>query len=174
MKKILLIVLFLCVDVITASAAQKIGHFNLQLVVSQSEAGKQARELHSARQRSYQADIDQRTTRLKELKDAIEKLAAGVKPGEAAPAALIEKDKEYGVQARDLQRLTVGYQEELKVYDAELTRKVVEEFSPVLNEYARKHGFDYILRAPEAMAYAAEKLDLTESLIKEFNASKKK
>lgn len=173
MKKTLLITLLLCCCAIPVSAAQKIGHFNLQLVVSQSEAGKQARELHSARQRSYQADIDRRTTKLKELKDAIDKLAAGVKPGEAAPSALIEKDKEYGIQTRDLQRLTAGYQEELKVYDAELSRKVVEEFAPVLEAYARKHGFDYILRAPEAMAFAAEKLDLTEALVKEFNKQRK-
>ena len=162
-------------SVAPASAQQqKIGHFNLQQVVSQSEAGKQARELHGARQRRYQEEIDQRTTRLKELKGAIDTLAAGIKPGEAPPTALVEKDKEYGVQARDLQRLTAGYQEELKVFDAELTRKVVEEFAPVLDEYARKHGFDYILRAPEAMAFAAAKLDLTEILIKEFNTKRKK
>jgi Skp family chaperone for outer membrane proteins len=39
----------------------------------------------------------------------------------------------------------------------------------VLHEYAKKQGYDYILRLPEAALFAAEKHDLTDALIKEFN-----
>lgn len=173
MKQAVLIAICIICSTMPAWAELKVAHFNLQQVVSLSDAGKEARELHGRKQRSYQEEIDVRAAKLKELKESIDKQAATVRVGEPMPVSLAEKDKEYGVQARELQRLSGGYQEELKVYDAELTRKVVEEFSLVLTEHARKHSYDYILRSPEAMAFASEKLDLTDELVKEFNQRRK-
>lgn len=169
--KPLIIAILLSVSLVASATAQplKIGHFDLQRLVSLSDAGKQAQERHRIKARTYQEDIDTRTAQLQKLKEVIEKLSIGLKQGAASPPELVEKDKEYGVQTRELQRLVGGYQEELKLYDTELTRKVVEEFTPVLGEYARKQGYDYILRFPEAVSFAADKHDLTEALVKEFN-----
>ena len=174
--KPLIIAILLSVSVAASAAAQpfKIGHFDLQRLVSLSDAGKKAREQHEAKTRAYQEDINSRTTQLQKLKEAIEKMSAGLKQGAALPPELVEKDKEYGVQARELQRLVNAYQEELKLFDAELTRKVVEEFTPLLNEYAKKQGYDYILRLPDSVLFAAEKHDLTDALVKEFNRKRKK
>lgn len=174
--KPLIIAILLTVSLAASATAQplKIGHFDLQRLVALSDAGKKAREQHKDKARTYQEDIDNRSTQLKKLKESIEKLSAGLKQGAAPPAELLEKDKEYGVQARELQRLVGAYQEELKLYDAELTRKVVEEFTPVLEDYAKKQGYDYILRLPEAALHAAEKHDLTDALVKEFNKKRKR
>ena len=173
MKKVLVIGLLLLCSALPVRAEIKIGHFDLQKLVSASDAGKQAQAAFSAKQRKFQDDIDGRSARLKALKESIDTMSAAVKPGEVLPAALVEKDKEYGAQNRELQRLAGGYQEELKVYDAEMTRKVIEEFAPILSEYADKNGYDYILRASEATLFASPKLDLTEKLIKEFNEKRK-
>lgn len=152
----------------------KVGHLDLQRVLAQSEAGKAARERYQAQARKYQEEIDARTERLKQLKTEIESVAVKVKAGETTPATVSEKDKEYGLQVRELQRLLGGYQEELKVFDAELGRQVLEQLSPILTEFARRHSYDYILRGFEPLAFANEKLDVTDQVIKEFNARRAK
>jgi outer membrane protein len=167
------VLLFVSLSVTASAQPLKIGHFDLQRLVSLSDAGKQAREQHEAKTRNYQEDINNRTSQLNKLKEELEKSGSGMKQGTAPSAELLAKDKEYGAQARELQRMLGAYQEELKLLDAELTRKVIEEFMPVLHEYAKKQGYDYILRLPEAALFAAEKHDLTDALIKEFNRKRK-
>lgn len=173
MKTLLLTVSVLIVSAMPTWAELKIGHFDLQKIVSLSEAGKQAQAQHSAKARSYQHEIDSRSDKLKRLKEAIEALGKNMKPGEPVPTELAEKDKEYGVQSRELQRVAGGFQDELKVYEAELTRKVVDEFSPVLRQFAITHKYDYILRSSDPLVFAHEKHDLTDALIKEFNRIRK-
>ena len=131
---ILLPLLFLFASGVAGAAGIKAGHVNLQRLVEQSDAGKEARETYLAKAKTYQDEINSRTERLNKLKAEIEKETQTLGQTDKPSPSLIDKDKEYGVQARELQRLLGGYQEELKVYDAELTRKVLEEFGPVVAE----------------------------------------
>ena len=126
------------------------------------------------RTKHYQDEINMRSEKMKQLRDAIEYEAQGLKQGEKMPQILVDKDRDYAAQARELQRLQGAYQEELKIYDAELSRKVLEDFTPILNEYAKKNGFDYIFSRMDVFVYAGDKHDLTEILVKEFNARWKK
>ena len=48
-----------------------------------------------------------------------------VKKGQPIPQSTLDKDRDYATQARELQRLLGGYQEEANVFENELTRKVV-------------------------------------------------
>jgi outer membrane protein len=173
--KVIISVLFLMT---AASAVQaeglKIGYLDLQRVIIQSDTGKEAHERYMTRARKYKEEIDNRSESLKSLKNTIEAATKELKAGEAIPATLINKDKEYGVQARELQRLLGGYQEELKVLDAELARTVLEQFSPILADFAKRNGYDYIIRGLDSLAYANERLDVTEALIKEFNVKRVK
>lgn len=156
------------------AAELKIGHIDLQRLVAQSDAGKSARENFTSKNKQFQDEINTRSEKLKKLKEELEAALQKVPKGEKPSQAVLDKDKEYRAQARELQRLLDGYNQELKVYDAELTRKVLEEFSPILAEYGKTHKYDYILRGLESMAFANEKRDLTEELIKEFNKKRKK
>ena len=156
------------------AAELKIGHVDIQKMVANSEAGKYAREQYLARNKQYQDEINMRSEKMKQLKEAIDNESKGLKQGDKIPQLLIDKDREYGAQARELQRLLGTYQEELKVYDAELTRKVVDGFMPILNEYAKKKGYDYIFSRMDVFAFATEKRDLTDILVKEFDARWKK
>jgi outer membrane protein len=174
MKTFLLICAAVVCSVLPAQAELKIGHFDLQRLISLSDAGKQAKDLHVAKAQKYQQEVDARTEKLKKLKESVESLSKGFKQGDPLPAELVEKDKEYGIVAREQQRLLTGFQDELKVYEAELTRKVVDQFAPVLQAYATRHKYDYILRSTDPLAFANEKLDLTDALIKEFNQKGKR
>ncbi len=170
-KKIVVIMAVILVCSFSAYAADyKIGHLDLQRLIAESDAGKSAHEQYMARTKKYQDEINVRSDKLKALKEAIEDGAKKLKKGDKIPQSLMDKDRDYAAQARELQRLLGSYQEELKVYDAELSRKVLDEFTPVLNDYAKKNGYDYIFGRLDVFAFAAEKHDLTNILIKEFNA----
>ena len=175
MCRTLTITLLLLLSTVTLHAADlKVGHFELQRIVAQSESGKESREKYLARAKSYQDDLNGRAEKLKKLKEEVEAGAKALKENEKPTAQLAEKDREYATQFRDFQRLQGGYQDELKVYDAELTRKVLEELSPVLRDYAVANKYDYLFRLNETFAYAIEKRDLTDELIKVFNKAHKK
>lgn len=171
---ILLPLLFLLASGVAGAAGIKAGHVDLQRLVEQSDAGKEARQKYLTKAQTYQEEINSRTERLTKLKADIEKETGVLGQADPPSQSTIDKDKEYGAQARELQRLLGGYQEELKVYDAELTRKVLEEFGPVVAEYAGREGYDYIFRGYDAMVFASKNGDLTDALIKEFNKKRKK
>lgn len=170
MSRILILAALIVIQATTSHAADlKIGHFDLPRLIAQSDAGREAREKYLARAKSYQDEINSRTEKLKEVKESIEGEAKKLKENEKPSPRLVEKDKEHAALARDFQRLLGGYQDELKVYDAELTRKVLEEFTPVMGDYAASNKYDYLFRLNESFAFATEKRDVTEELVKAFN-----
>lgn len=175
MRRILIIAALILMPTANLLAADlKVGHFDLPRLVAQSDAGKESREKYLSRVKSYQVEINSRTEKLKQMKESIEGEAKKLKENEKPSAQLVEKDKEYAAMFRDFQRLQGGYQDELKLYDAELTRKVLEEFTPVLADYAASKKFDYLFKLNETFAFAAEKHDVTDELIKAFNKAHRK
>jgi outer membrane protein len=175
MRIILIITAIILMTTASLHAADlKIGHFDLQRLIAQSEAGKEAREKYLSRAKKYQDELNSRTEKLKKMKEEVEIEAKRLKENEKPSALLVEKDKEYAALFRDFQRLQGGYQDELKVYDSELIRKVMEEFAPVIGDYAASNKYDYLFRLNETFAYAIEKRDVTDELVKAFNKAHRK
>jgi len=156
------------------AADLKIGHFDLQRMLAQSDAGKESREKYLARVNTYQDEMNRRAEKLKELKNSIEGEAKKLKENERPSNQLVEKDKEYAALFREFQRLQGGYQDELKLYDNELTRKVLEELTPVVGEFAVANHYDYLFKSLEPFAYASETRDLTDELVRIFNKAHRK
>jgi len=173
-KLIFLLLLMLATSLPCVAADLKVGHFDLQRLVSQSQAGKDARELYLKKAQAYQDEINQRTKALETLKEEVKGAAAGLKEGDAIPETVLAKDKEAAAQFRELQRLLGGYQDELKLYDTEMTRSVLLQFQPVLGAFAEKQKYDYLFKLGEGFAYAANQRDVTDELIKAFDKAIKK
>lgn len=171
MKRIIFTILFILAIATSGLAfgGPNIGHFDLQKVISQSKAGKDARELYQQKAQPYQDEINQRTQKLNALKEDIKAQAKKMKEGETPSAALIAKDKDAAGQYRELQRLLSGYQDELKRYDADLSRDVLVKLQPVLAKYAEKNKYDYLFKIADPLVYASKKRDVTDELIKIFD-----
>jgi len=175
MRRIITIAALILMSAATLHAADlKVGHFDLQRLIAQSDAGKEAREKYLVRAKNYQDEINNRNEKLKKMKNDIEGEAKKLKENEKPPARLVEKDKEYAALFRDFQRLMGGYQDELKVYDAELIRKVLEELTPVLRDYAVANHYEYLFKLNETLAFAVEKRDVTDELVRAFNKAHRK
>ena len=155
--------LFFVVFLLTTTAAGaielKVGHLDLQRLVLQCDAGKNGQELLAAKTKSYQDDINIKL-------DALNKLKAN---GTVAA----KQAKLIATRERELQTLVVTYQNNLKAYDIDLTRKLVEEFNPILEQYARRNNYDYIIRNFDGILFANNTHDITDDLIREFNTKRK-
>ncbi|ABL00616.1 OmpH family outer membrane protein [Pelobacter propionicus] len=175
MKRLILAVILLgCITTGAAFAAEaknaaKIGYIDMQRAINTSDSGKQAKEQLAARLKKYQDEINSRQNELKRLKEDLEK--QGMLLSEAARSA---KEKDYQQKLKEFQRFTKDAQEELQAKDEELTRKILEGMEKVIQEFGKNNGYTFIFVRNESMLFADDKADLTEEVLKLYNATHKK
>jgi outer membrane protein len=175
MKRIISItltaVLALALAAGTCLAESKIGFVDVQKALNLSDAGKDAKEQLSIKVKKYQDEINAKQEELKKLKDELERQGAILSESKKA-----DKEKDYSAKLKDFQRFTKDAQEELQGKDEELTKKILEGFEVVVKEYGRKNGFTIIFArtGSEGIIFVDDKIDLTDELVKQFNAIKKK
>lgn len=159
-----------CIASTTAFAAeQKLGFIEMQRALNSSEAGREAKEQLAARLKKYQDEINVKQDELKRLKDELEK--QGPLLNDATKGA---KEKDYQQKLKEFQRFTKDAQDELQAKDEEFTRKILEGMEKVIQEYGRKNGYTFIFVRNESMLFVDEKADLTDEVLKLFNATRKK
>ena len=146
----------------------KFGSVDVQKVLVLSDYGKEAKEQLSARGNKYEGEKNSREEELKKLKGELEKQS--VLLSESARSA---KEKDYQQKLKEYQRFLKDAQEDLQGKNDELTNKIVEEIVKIIQEYGKKNGYSCILVKNDGMVYLDEKVDLTDEILKAFNASRK-
>lgn len=163
-------ILACCIAATPVFAADvKLGYIDMQRALNSSEAGKEAKEQLAARVKKYQDEINTKQEEIKKLKDDLEK--QGMLLSESARAS---KEKDYQQRLKEFQRFTKDAQDELQGKDEEYTRKILEGMEKVIQEFGRKNGYSFIFVKNEGMLFVDEKADVTEEVLKIFNASRKK
>lgn len=148
------------------SADAKVGIVDLQKALNVSAAGKAARDKIAERFKSYEGTLQQRQEEIQKLKEDLEKQAMLL--SEEARQA---KEREYQQMLKDLQRFTKDVQEELQQEDADQTDRILKDLSAVLDELGRAEGYTLILQRAEMLVlFADEQTDLTDRLIKAYDA----
>ena len=147
----------------------KLGYVDVQKVLVLSDAGKEAKEQLSAKGNKYEAEKNSREEELKKLKGELEKQS--VLLSESARSA---KEKDYQQKLKDYQRFLKDAQDDLQAKNDELTNRIVEEIVKVIQDYGKKNGFTFVFVKNDSMIFADEKADLTEEVLKAFNAARKK
>ncbi|MEI6305470.1 MAG: OmpH family outer membrane protein [Deltaproteobacteria bacterium] len=170
MKVFVPLLLAICIVSSAAFAADiKMGYIEMQRALNSSEAGKEAKEQLAARLKNYQDQINVKQDELKRLKDDLEK--QGMLLSDSARA---NKEKDYQQKLKEFQRFTKDAQDELQQRDEEFTRKILEGMEKVIQDYGRKNGYTFIFVKNESMLFMDEKADLTNEVLKLFNASRSK
>jgi outer membrane protein len=156
---------------LTALAADgaKIGLFDIQKVLQLSEAGKEAKEQLSVKAGKYEAEKNAREEELKKLKVDLEK--QGLLLSDSARAS---KERDYQQRFKEIQRFLKDAQDDMQTKNEEYTSKIVEEIFKVAQEYGRKNAYTVIFNKGESMVYMDPSADLTEEILKAYNASRKK
>lgn len=170
MKKMLgmLVAILLCAALPVGAADVKIGVIDLQRALNVSEAGQAARARIAGKAGDYQKTIQGRQEELKKLQAEFEKQKMLL-----SKEAIADKERDYQQKVKEFQRFAKDAQEELQQEDAQATRRILEEVRKVVEKIGSQSGYAVILEKSSVLFFA-EGIDMTDQVIKAFDASYKK
>jgi outer membrane protein len=169
-RSLLLLTLLLLCAMPVLAAETKLGFIDLQKALNTCEAGKSAKEKISAKVKEYEVQIDQKKKDLKKLDEELKKQAMLL-----AADTRAAKERDFQQKDKDLQRFVKDIQEELQQKDNDFTKQIIEDLSKIINDLGTKEGYTMILEKTEsAVLFAEPTVDLTDKVIKAYDASRKK
>ncbi|HTP65267.1 MAG TPA: OmpH family outer membrane protein [Geobacteraceae bacterium] len=165
----LLVISFSLASAAFGAEGVKLGYVDVQKVLLNSDAGKEAKEQLAAKANKYEGEKNTREEELKRLKAELEK--QNVLLSESARGA---KEKDYQQKLKEYQRFMKDAQDDMQAKNDELTNRIVDEIVKLIQNYGRNNGYTVVFVKNDSMIYVDEKSDLTDQVLKVFNASKKK
>ncbi|MGH7847244.1 MAG: OmpH family outer membrane protein [Candidatus Binatia bacterium] len=141
----------------------KIGYIDLQRAISESQAGKKAKE-------KFQSEVKRAEGELLKEKQEIERMK-----GELDKKGALLRDEERNNLEREFQRRYVGYQrsvrdsqEELRQREGELTSQIIKDLQSVVVEVGKNEKFTLILERSQ-MLYSDQGIDITPKVVEIYN-----
>jgi len=152
-----------------AAGDLKIGVFDMQKVIRDSKAGQEARG-------AFEKDLSEKRAALaakeENLRALQEDLAKVTKPADEAAKKQKKENMESGI--KDLSRLRVEMETELRKRDEELTMGLIKGVMAVVNEIGQKEKFTMILQKVPNVAYLDSAIDITPKVLEKYNAQNDK
>ncbi len=163
--------MLLCLGATAAWAAEaKIGVVDLQRALNECEAGKKAKAKLTERVEKMQTD-------LKAKKEAVDKLDGELKKQGAMLSADAKRDKERDLerQTRDLNNLARDYEEEYQQAQVAATQPIFKDLEQVIDKIGAEQGYTLIVESKVGgVIYMAKGVDITDEVVKAYNAKAKK
>ena len=147
----------------------RVGWIDTNRVMARSAAGVSAREALEREKAAMQKQVDGIQAELAKLKDDLEK-----KGQLLSPEVRKEKQETMERKVRDLRRLADDFEKDLAKKDRELMVKFARDLSGVVQKVGKERGYSLIVDARAGVIYGSPESDLTEEVIKEFDAASKK
>jgi outer membrane protein len=148
-----------------ALAEQKIGVVDLQRALNEVDEGKAAKALLKKDFDEKQKQLDAKKTEFDKLQADLEKQAVVM-----SDAAKKEKAADLDRRARELQGLFVQLQKDLSDRERDATKGIFDRMAGIVRELAEADGFTVVLEKGAGVIYAPASLDLTNELIRKYNA----
>ena len=148
-----------------ARADLKIGYVDLQRALNEVDEGKSAKALLQRDFADKQKTLDAKKAEFEKLQADFEKQAVVM-----SEAARKDKAQDLDRRARELQALFVNLQKDLSERERDATRGIFDRMAAIAREIAEADGFTYVLEKGAGVVYAPASLDLTNELIRKYNA----
>ncbi len=165
LKKILCASLVMVASVCSAQAEElKIGYVNSDRVLRDAVPAKAAQTKLEAEFSKREKDLNDLAARLKAAGDKLEKEAPTLAEGERN-----RRQRDLMDQDREFQRKRREFQEDLNQRKNEELAQVVERANKVIKQIFETEKYDLIL---QDVVFAGPRVDITDKVIKQLNASK--
>jgi outer membrane protein len=160
---LVLFLTFLCVPAVGAQERVKIGFIDIQRAISDSNAGKRAKERFQAQVKKAEAELLKEKTELERLKADLDKKGPLMKEEE-------RRNLEVDLQRRyvNYQRTMTDQQQELRQKEGALTGDILKELEKIVNEIGKSDKFTLILERNQIL-YSDQGIDVTNKVIEVFN-----
>ena len=141
----------------------KIGFIDVQRAISESQAGKKAKERFQAQVKKVEADLLRQKQEVERLKGDMDKKGPLLKEDDRKN---LEKDfqKKYLIYQRDMR----DSQEELRQKEGEITGDILKEIETVVIEIGKSEKFTLILERTQVL-YSDQAVDITAKVIELYN-----
>lgn len=148
-----------------ARAEQKIGYVDLQRALNEVDEGKAAKAL-------LKRDFDEKQKQLDAKKAEFDKLQGDFEKQAVVMSDQAKKDRVQDLdrRARELQAIFVNLQKDLSERERDATRGIFDRMAGIVREIAEADGFSIVLEKGAGIVYAPASLDLTNELVRKYNA----
>jgi outer membrane protein len=169
MKKVLACLVFLGLLIASPLAyaqAIKVGTFDIDRVLTASKRWAKDREAFVKRGKEWQQTLEKKAAELKALEESLKK-----KAGMLSEQARKAKEREYEQKRMELNRMGQDAEDELKPLYQETLEKFHKSLAMVCKKLGQEEKYTVILEVGLTQ-YAAKELDITDQVLKAFDAVK--
>ncbi len=165
---VLSLVAVLALGALPARAADgRIAFVDLQRALNSVDEGKLAKESLTREFDQKQKLLDEKKTEFDRLRQDFEKQSVVM-----SDDARKQKQAELERKGMELQSFFMQQQKELAERERETTRGIFEKMQGIVREIADADGLSAVVQS-EALVYAAPSLDITNELVRKYNARHK-
>ncbi|MGZ3493344.1 MAG: OmpH family outer membrane protein [Thermodesulfobacteriota bacterium] len=151
------------------AADLKVAYVDIQKAVNDSNAGKEAKKAITKDVEKFQHLVADKQKELQALKESLDKQALML-----TPDARANKEKEYQNKLREFQRWGEDTQNEVNQKRMEMERNISAALIKVIQKIGADEGYTVILEKNESIVlYVAKSIDITDRVIKAYDAQKK-
>ncbi len=150
------------------SASAKIGVIDFQRVLRESNAGKAAKADIEKKGKSMENSLKKRGKEIEKLKKKFEAEAL-VMSGKTRE----DRQREFRIKLNDFKELQKKYAMDFKAYEAKTIKKIQKDVFKIVQQMGKKGGYSLIIEKG-ATLYYPDSADVTDMLIKKYNAAYKK
>lgn len=148
----------------------RIAIVDVQRILARSVAGAAAREALEKEKAVMQKQVDSQRAELEKLREELEK-----KGQLLSPEARREKQETLERKLRDTRRLVDDLQGTLQKKEDAMLQKVLQDVGGLIQKVGKERGFSVILeRQRSGVLYASADVDLTDDVLKAYDAETKK
>jgi outer membrane protein len=151
------------------AADLKVAYVDIQRAINECNAGKEAKKVITKDVEKIQHLGADKQKELQTMKESLEKQTLML-----TPDARAHKEKEYQTKLRDFQRWADDTQNEMRQKQMEMERTISGGLIKVIQKIGVEEGYTFILERNETVVlYASKAIDVTDRVIKAFDAQKK-
>jgi outer membrane protein len=149
-----------------ADSPLKIAYVDLQKALELTSEGQKVQKQFKTEVDDEQKRIDKKKAEFEKLKEDLDKKKLTLNEN-----ALREKEEELIVAERELKRSFQDSQEKLRRKNASLVGELVQKMRTLVEKLGADEGYSFILeRNSQGLVFADSSLDLTDKLVKKFDA----
>ena len=152
-----------CLAAGPAQAAPLIGYVDLQKAITSVEEGQAARA-------KLQKTLEKKQKALTKKKNSLDALTKKLSAGNVTPS---DRQK-FNKQAEELKKVFLQEQAELQKLERKELGQIITRMKKVIKDIGKAGGYTIILEVQtNRLLYAPQHLDLTNEVIRKYNASRK-
>lgn len=142
----------------------RIGFVDIQRVIAESQAGKNAKERFQAQIKKAEADVQRERQDLERMRADLDKKGPLLKDEERR-----NLEADFQKRSVNLQRTMGDYQQDLRQKENEMMADILKELEGVVNELGKAEKFTVILERSQIL-YSDQGTDITGKVIESYNS----